>query len=270
MHNHPLVYPHSIQQALDGFCLEQTIDGRIGDQILRYVRGDDIRYVKISRQPETMTALAREHQMLQWLAHHDLHVPHVLAYHASSNVSCLVMDAVAGCSAHLMGDRLDPAQIVTLCGQALQAVHRLPVETLPDPFRDTLTDELQHLQMMWDQDRVDDDVFQRKHDRSAADVLAELWDTRTMFVNDTFTHGDYCLPNVLLDAQGHYGFVDWAQGGMGDPYRDIGPFVKSIRRNVGAEYIPAFYQAYGLERSDVREDKIAYYDWMDEVVYCVE
>ena len=39
--------------------------------------------------------------------------------------------------------------------------------------------------------------------------------------NDTLLHGDYCLPNIMLDDWKFSGFIDLGNGGVGDRHIDI-------------------------------------------------
>ena len=50
-----------------------------------------------------------------------------------------------------------------------------------------------------------------------------------------FTHGDYCLPNVMI-LKGHLsGYIDWGYAGIGDRYLD-----KAVHGGVGEDLLAAF------------------------------
>ena len=103
--------------------------------------------------------------------------------------------------------------------------------------------------------------------RSAKDLYAELIATAPPSEQRSFTHGDYCLPNVLLVETGTggfrvSGFVDCANAGIADPYQDLALCARSVAHNLGAEWVPALFGRYGLERTD--EQKLAYYQLLDE------
>ena len=97
--------------------------------------------------------------------------------------------------------------------------------------------------------------------------LAELTAASPPAEQRGFTHGDYCLPNVLLvdDGAGGFrisGFVDCGNAGIADPYQDLALCARSVAQNLGAEWVPALFARYGLERVD--EEKVAYYQLLDE------
>lgn len=47
-----------------------------------------------------------------------------------------------------------------------------------------------------------------------------------------FSHGDWCLPNVLTDGERITGWIDWADGGWRDPRIDLGTGLWTLRYNL--------------------------------------
>lgn len=78
-----------------------------------------------------------------------------------------------------------------------------------------------------------------------------------------FTHGDYYLPNILLQGKRISGFIDLDRAGIADRYNDLAIASRSIAYNLGADYEQCFFLAYGIENVD--EEKIEYYRMMDEL-----
>ena len=69
--------------------------------------------------------------------------------------------------------------------------------------------------------------------------------------NDTLLHGDYCLPNIMLDNWSFSGFIDLDNGGVGDRHIDIFWGIWTLQFNLGTnEYASRFIDAYGRERVD--------------------
>jgi kanamycin kinase len=65
-----------------------------------------------------------------------------------------------------------------------------------------------------------------------------------------FTHGDFCLPNVLAEGDRITGVIDWSLGGYGDYRMDLAAGSWSIRFNLGDEaYVKRFLDAYGYTES---------------------
>jgi len=69
---------------------------------------------------------------------------------------------------------------------------------------------------------IDIEAFKKANNaKTPQTVLEYLLEKKDLFKSDVFTHGDYCLPNVLIEDKSNYGLVDWSQAGTGDIYRDI-------------------------------------------------
>ena len=67
--------------------------------------------------------------------------------------------------------------------------------------------------------------------------------------NDTLLHGDYCLPNIMLNDWKFTGFIDVGRGGIGDRHIDIFWGVWTLFFNLKTTaYCNRFLDAYGRDR----------------------
>lgn len=67
--------------------------------------------------------------------------------------------------------------------------------------------------------------------------------------NDTLIHGDYCLPNVMMDGWRFSGFIDVGQGGMGDRHMDLFWGIWSLGFNLKTDrYTDRFLDIYGRDK----------------------
>lgn len=74
---------------------------------------------------------------------------------------------------------------------------------------------------------------------------------RNMFKNDTLLHGDYCLPNFLMQNWKFSGFVDLGHGGVGDRHVDIFWGAWTLNFNLHTDkYRNLFFDAYGRDKID--------------------
>ncbi len=72
---------------------------------------------------------------------------------------------------------------------------------------------------------------------------------------DTLIHGDYCLPNVIMNGWALSGFVDVGNGGVGDRHIDIFWALWTLWYNLKSDkYADRFIDAYG--RDIVERDKL--------------
>ena len=66
---------------------------------------------------------------------------------------------------------------------------------------------------------------------------------------DTLLHGDYCLPNIILDDWRFSGFIDLDAGGIGDRHIDLFWGVWSLGFNLKTDrYRHRFLDAYGRDK----------------------
>lgn len=71
--------------------------------------------------------------------------------------------------------------------------------------------------------------------------------------SDTLLHGDYCLPNIMLNNWQFSGFIDLDAGGIGDRHIDLFWGIWSLQFNLKTDrYRERFLDAYG--REDVCEE----------------
>ena len=62
---------------------------------------------------------------------------------------------------------------------------------------------------------------------------------------NVLVHGDYCLPNVLVDHGGLSGVVDVGGAGLGNPEDDLAAGVWTLQYNFGPGHAGEFLAAYG-------------------------
>lgn len=84
--------------------------------------------------------------------------------------------------------------------------------------------------------------------RTAEDAQAVLTDGKAALQSRVLLHGDYCLPNVMLDDWKLSGFIDVGCGGVGDRHIDIFWGVWTLRYNLKTDaYRARFLDAYGRD-----------------------
>jgi aminoglycoside phosphotransferase len=230
--------PEPVADSLEGF--ETTWEDRkTGSeaQVFRFVRpGVQGCYLKISSSRKD-ASLEREAERMRWLAG-KLPVPQVICYHREGAVEHLVTTELPGASSHRAEHRDDIPGLVQLLAEGLRMIHQVLTDGCP--FDATVAALLaQSLP------RVSD-----------PEVLDYLREGRPESEDLVFTHGDYCLPNILVDRGRLGGFIDWGYAGVGDRYRDLSSCAWSVGHNLGEEWIPFFFAAYGVV---IDQEKFDYY-----------
>jgi aminoglycoside phosphotransferase len=90
--------------------------------------------------------------------------------------------------------------------------------------------------------------------------------TRSLEEDLVFTHGDYCLPNIIVSSGRLSGFIDWGHGGVADRYPALTLATRSLRHSMGlqsSELVSLFFREYEIEDTDFR--RIRYYILLDEL-----
>ena len=86
---------------------------------------------------------------------------------------------------------------------------------------------------------------------SAEEAHAVLSEGGHLLKCDTLLHGDYCLPNIMLDGWKFSGFIDLGGAGVSDRHIDLFWGAWTLSFNLGTdEYRGRFFDAYGRDRVD--------------------
>ena len=111
---------------------------------------------------------------------------------------------------------------------------------------------------------VDESDFDdERRDWTAVQVMNELLRTRPAHEDIVVTHGDPCLPNLLIDGEYLSGFIDVGCLGLADRHADLALACWSLKHNIGPEMAEHFLEVYG--RGLVDASKLEYYLLLDEM-----
>ncbi len=206
-------------------------------------------------------SFAHEVDILRWLTG-KLPVPVVHEHATDATHEYLISSEVPGDNCVDAMKRLDSGRIVELLANGLRQIHALDITRCP--FDERIAAKLGR---GWHNVRhglVDEDDFDDERlGMTAQEVYEALQRTTTPEGELVFTHGDYCLPNILVQDGRVSGFIDLDRAGISDKYNDLAIASRSIGHNLGPDYERRFFECYGLETVDA--DRIRYYRMMDEL-----
>jgi len=230
----------------------------IGESGTRVFHLPGLGYLKVTTQ--TDYTLQPEKQRLEWL-HGKLPVPEVLYFAEHDSQQMMLISEIPGIPSFMEPFKGHfEEQVIHLLAEGLRTIHQVDIRACPFDHRlDTLLDmarqNLAHPRPI---------ANTRWRGRSVADLYAELMATRPIEDHQVFTHGDYCMPNILIapETMTISGFIDWGHAGISDPYFDLALAARSIIRNFGEQWVSVFFEAYGLNEPVLR--KISYYQLLDE------
>ena len=211
---------------------------------------------------DAVTPLAADVARLHWLVER-LPTPQVLAYDETDQWSYLLTSVIPGVDTATLAERADTniAQVVRLLAEGLRQVHDVPIHDCP--FDHRLAHEIERVRVRIARGLVDEQQMGGLwRGQAVSDLFAELLATQPADEELVFTHGDYCLPNILVDGNRVSGFVDLGRAGVADRYRDLALAQRSLIRNYGVAWVPLFFAEYGLPQPD--EAKLTFYQLLDE------
>jgi len=215
-------------------------------------------YLKtVLRSP--FNSLLPEKFKLEWLKN-KLFVPEVLMFAENENTEFLLLSEITGKDASDEVFKDNAHETVRELAAGLKTIHSLPIEDCT--FDARLNYKIESARKRLENGLVDESDFDEiRQGRTCEDLFQELLETKPEKEELVFTHGDYCLPNVILESGNLSGFVDWGNAGFADKYQDIALIARSIESNFGAEWTKIFFEIYGIEPD---WEKINFYQLLDE------
>jgi kanamycin kinase len=234
--------PNEVMKILDG--------GRIYDSScspearVYFVDKDGGYYLKRGKSG----TLLREGQMAEYFAKKGLS-PRVLGYYTNEYDWLLTERAPGEDSTH--AEYLaDPERLARVLGERLRALHELSFADCP--VQNRLSEYLARADENYRTGNYDKDSFPDSFGYASADeAMAVIKKYGSALRNDTLIHGDYCLPNVMLDNWKFSAFIDVGNGGVGDRHIDLFWGVWTLWYNLKTnEYEDRFLDAYGRQNFD--------------------
>ena len=151
---------------------------------------------------------------------------------------------------------LDPKRLASTIGERLRMLHETSFEGCPVMNRMegylALADE-NYKTGNYDKSHFPDSFGYR----SAEEAYSVLYEGRGSLKNEVLLHGDYCLPNIMLDNWRFSGFIDVGNGGVGDRHVDLFWGAWTLGFNLGTDkYSDRFFDAYGRDKVDEEIIKI--------------
>lgn len=143
-----------------------------------------------------------------------------------------------------------PERLCDLLAETLRGLHELPTDGCPAP--DYLDRYLSLAESNYRTGNYDKTAFPDSFGyASAEEAWTVLSEGRHLLEADTLIHGDYCLPNIMLDGWKFSGFIDLGNSGIADRHIDLFWGAWTLWFNLRTDrYRERFFDAYGRERVD--------------------
>lgn len=148
------------------------------------------------------------------------------------------------CSAYLG----DPKRLCDTCAELLRTLHEQDHRDCPVP--NLTAERLVGAEKHYRRRQYDPSLFPDNWGYNSPEEAWDVIEKNTRYLNtDTLLHGDYCLPNILLDDWRFSGFIDLGGGGVGDRHFDLFWGIWSLGFNLKTDaFRQRFLDAYGREQ----------------------
>ena len=174
----------------------------------------------------------------------------VLGYHRDTR-DWLLTRAVPGEDCTFSAYLEDPRRLSEILGLLLRQLHSLDISDCPV---DRTASYIADARRMYESGHYDTSLYPDNWGyRCAEDAWKVIAENAHLLKRDVLLHGDYCLPNVMLDNWKFSGFIDLGRGGAADRHIDLFWGVWTLGFNLKTDaYGDRFLDAYG--REDVEKE----------------
>ncbi|QJD79951.1 APH(3') family aminoglycoside O-phosphotransferase [Spirosoma rhododendri] len=226
-----------------------------------YINGREPFYLKVN-PVDPWGGLRAEADALIWLRTY-LPAPEVVSYERADGVDYLLMRALTGLPSSDESWKASPERLVRRLAESLRTLHDLNPATCPFDQRNEV--KLSAVTANVAHNLVDTDNFSDPNQgRSPQAILDQLRAQQPAQRELVVTHGDFCLPNLILDNWSLSGFIDVGRLGVGDPYQDLALCIRDLTDELETDrYNELFFATYGL--TDVDTARMRYFTLLDEL-----
>ncbi|MCJ7730943.1 phosphotransferase [Candidatus Bathyarchaeota archaeon] len=232
--------PEELSERLSGYSFSRHpwVESKAEIYVLKHISEPTL-YMKIRRDSRL---LETEYNMLKWI-NHRIPTPDPHYYSRDESYEYLLTSEVTGTPTYQVKPH-DRETAVRILAETLKQSHSLDVSGCP------VIHSIENWVKTLEANGID---------------VSSLEEWRPV-ENLVFTHGDYCLPNLLIGGGVLSGVIDWDFAGLADPYVDFVSCMWSIRYNFGEEaddLIPLFLETYDVELDSA---KYGFYKRLNELI----
>lgn len=220
-------------------------------------------YLKF-QEADNLESLEIDASKLEWLQKRGVKVPKVQLFLKENGSEFLLTSAIPGRDAASAWDKTEVPKILEILAHNLKNLHSLEVadcsfdQRLEIKFSEAYANVLENL--------VDETDFDDSRlGKTAEKLFLELIKTQPKTEDLVFTHGDYCLPNIMIHNLEFAGFIDLGRAGIADRYQDLALMTRSLESEMNPQFngwSKCFLEQYGITEPDLA--KLEFYRLLDE------
>lgn len=260
-------FPSELAGRITGASITPITTGKSGAEIYKIRKPDKtICYLKCENV-KIKHELLSEVRIYDWIDN-KIRVPEVLYYDIIDNKEYMLYTEVEGnmANSRIFLEAQNIENLIRIIAKGLKQLHSLSIENCDIDSK--LDIKMKQAKKRIENNLVENWDFQEQNkNKSPNDIYMELLNNKPETEDLVFTHGDYCLTNIIIDEETNIGFIDMGRGGIADRYQDIALAIRNIKYNLNLEdankYIELFFKEYGINSPDIK--KIEYYILLDEL-----
>ena len=141
----------------------------------------------------------------------------------------------------------EPKKLCDLIAFLLRKLHEIDGKACP--VQDRIGTYVESVKHGLDKSSYESDLFKGIWEfNSFSDAKRAAEEGIPMLKKEVLIHGDYCLPNIILNNRKFSGYIDLDCGGIGDRHIDVLWGIWTLNYNLGTiEYTNRFIDAYGRD-----------------------
>lgn len=195
----------------------------------------------------TCGKLKKEAELAKFFASKQL-TSEVLFYSTVRGKDYLLTKRVWGEDATFSAYLEQPKRLCEVLAESMLLLHATESEDCP--VIDRMISYFATVEERYDKGLFDPSIYgDRKGFKTAEDAFKAVQECKHMFESKQLIHGDFCLPNIILNDFKFSGFIDVGNAGIGDRHVDLFWCAWSLWYNLKTDkYTDRFFDAYGREK----------------------
>ena len=250
--------PAAWHERLRGYRWCEALEGCSEAKVFRLdAPGQPTLYLK-TEPAAPLAELPGEAERLRWLAAAGVPCAPVLAWIEEAGHYWMLLKGLPG--RNLEDADMAPAAKVGLMAAALRRMHALDIGGCPFDHRAALRIGQAYARLQ--AGLVDEDDLDDVHRGLApGDLFARLQAQAPAHEEVVVTHGDACLPNLIVQGGDITGWIDCGRLGVADRWQDLALATRDVKQVLGPGWVAPFLRAYGAQPDP---DRTAFYRLLDE------